>query len=616
MNELNVLRSNKLNRIKKINDSRKNNMNIGKKNKLDLESMITKLPDNYKKIYNLAIKNIDIINLTKVYHEIRKYINNSLSEYSIITAYVKLILNNNPDLTLPIGGIVICILNTLESMKYKIKSNEKLLFETKLECKMWKNVDYSKFIYQINAYWNYKIPCGCPVTCCKCEGYMDNEVKQLNRCISCTPFLSMQTTGYSCKALYAQKIYNKITIHQTSNPRLGICSFCMANNIILKNKINDKLKNKDENVSDNVINLKLLFQRSLIPTNIHYSTEIDVAIDKYWQGRKRYNDQTILYGDAPATKIWSTMKILNNCSKDIRSNKMNIIKFTYEVQKQTKEKMNVDLIDVNKYQKLDEEDETEDEDEEMNDNETGFNSEIEGWIDGTDEIIGDKYSLRFATRTWLIDKKEKILEMESWTNEELRKSKQFKDYNKKYHSNFLTNGEYDPMKDEEYLNHAYPCINTTNLKNKDFKQFILRCDDALYHVVLIIRKITENNILSINVIDTNEKDDIAENKFKKKFLQKTEKHKQQWKKIDYNFIYLNINNSNWIQMFKEKIDNRINEEGFCDTLSNLILKKILNHLNELNKLKKNDEFKSKLNELIINQIVIPLKKFKNLDLTT
>jgi len=300
--QLNISRSNKFNLIRERNDNHKNKMNMGKINKLNLESLLNNLTSNESKKCYDGMKKMDFIVLAEIYLQLKEYIPNELSLFSDVNMFVDLLSSKIPNLTINPNAIKVNILNAIESIKYKINLKENILLESKI-LKKRINHDYNEYKNSVNTYYKDQIPCGCPKSCSKCKGYMDYKMKTINRCISCTPYLSLPTKGYSCKTMYAQKVYNSVKTNNSSNPRMGICTYCMCDTTFMKIDINNKLKIKDEKIANNAINLKLLFVRGWIPSNIHDLTEIDMSINQFWSGRRdRKNQCKILHGDESAIK--------------------------------------------------------------------------------------------------------------------------------------------------------------------------------------------------------------------------------------------------------------------------------------------------------------------------
>ena len=579
------------------------------------------------------LKELDHISLTKIYVKLIANIEYKTSSHSMVKAFVTSITKNIKfKLLVDNKAIVMLILNNLQS---SLQNN--FIRDSPLQCKLIRNlynIPYEKYEYNISDHWDGKIPCGCPTTSKKCKGIMETRLKNLNRCISCSPYAYIPTKGFSCKTMYASsKIYNRIK-DGDKNPRLGICSKCIIENIVLKNSLNNKLNNESNNNKTIILFtiLKFLYYRSFILIDLNDFNEIDLSILNNWPGRIEHNAyKSGLLGDDKATKIWPFLKHIKKLCNQLNEeysktapNSINVYKFIYEVDIEFDIESDIEYkmeLDYQSYQdvKMDNEQWI------NNNDESGFISDDEIDINVTNGIICDKYSTYSGRREWYLkDKNQNSIQQKCWLDNDLSNSSNFNDYNKKHHENWLTSDVYDPLKDAQLLNNAYPCIDfTTKTTNhlKEYCQKINQNQSSSFHVLVIVSKfIPSQKTLSLFIIDVNEGDRMVTKKIKNKFFQDFHKTKAKlWNKIDYNFVYLDINNSTWTDFYKRNLDKRIKIKGFCDTLSTFIMKEVYDYFNKFTWQQRHhmdlNTFKISLNKLLNDNILNPLIKLRQIDLS-
>ena len=624
-------RETKKEQVQKRNQQHKANMDKGKIIKQELTNLFNEIKEKRSEQYKECVTNIDMVAISKLFFELFRKLKNKTTLIRMAKQFVELIKKDIPRYVSP-AGIVSYIVTKYEVTTLPSSINK--TFKCKFTIKSNKSDSYQTWQYQIPAYFSNKIPNGCPSTC-SCRGLMNNELINLNRCLRCTPFLTFHQLGYTSKCLQSFKIKNYV-IEQSKNPPIGICNYCFIDIIDIGENLRKYIQNQSEFalIFKIITELIILFNRSLVKNDIYGNHEPDNAMINHWPSHRQYKGQLDNYGDKYAKKQY---KIPHICEyfKKLKAQpdgKVRLFKFTYNIPSHS-------IMELDDEKDSEEDDDDDDdmtgvpEDDELkadddnnqqwfenNNKNNGYNSEEEisgEYEDG--DFIETKYSMSCANRFWWVyNKSESCGEAVSWDDQSLQDNKKFKQFNQEYLSKCLdSQGNYDPSLDTEFINNAFPCVNFQDSKNKDFKEFLLKTarstQSLSYHVVVILGQL-KDQCLYLNVIDTNEEDTAASNRFSNAFLDKWKKSGNNcWNKSVIKYTHLNINDCNFLKLYQNIIDDRINT-GFCDILSNVIVAKLWKFIkkekSKINNLSF-DKLYSYTNSLLEKEIIIPLNKLKN-----
>lgn len=553
----NIRRNVNRNRIKKIQQQKKNNesfvkrMEKAKKIKAELhkifESFVNTNDNNYnfKKIINNQQYEQILLILQLI--ENKHTLNNSkLKDNWIkngIVVFIEVIYNEYGQEEFDIGkdSIIKPFLRWYTNV-YQHTSNynhQNNLITTKYNNILLKdNKEYINSINLIDALEiiKNKFPCGCPKTCKNCKNSdLISKLRQLNRCIICDPFKYIPCLGFTCNCLIKTKIKYRFNPLLSSNPPLGICTnhlkyyaLCFKN--IPKNpKISfyflNKLNQKRLNYVEEFTRINIIHARTKQEISYYQKTsEIDKSIKNWFK-----EGSIFICADEHSIKFWPAMNLINNYN--FNNINLTIYKFTYKIEN----------------------------DEELMDTDDNNNTE---YI--VKNIIQSKYNHKKKYREWNIKWED---DTTSWeTQYYLSNNAKFNEFNSKNKLTFKNKKTYDEIHDQEILYNAFPCCldieNETKNEELSQQRINLSQKETPCHVVMIL------NIKKLIIIfDPNKVNELESTKFKEHFKNHflNETHKD----IELNIIWkgLNINNN-----YKQNIKN-VDEEtdGICDTLISYIL---------------------------------------------